>query len=202
MDYPEVLREDERVPADVEKKTRAYEGYLRSEAHKKFKAAADIWTAAFFWGPESGIRVPTAADYARALKGQADPELTETAAQILEEFPAFHWPLAFPEIREREGFDCMIGNPPWEQVKLSEEEWFLPRAPEIANLRTAARREAIEQLEELDPDLFTKWIAAKTAYDRLAEFCRNAGRFLSSGHEPNTYLLFSDFFADSIPSGW
>ena len=31
------------------------------------------------------------------------------------------------------GFDVILGNPPWERVKLQEKEFFAGRDPEIAN---------------------------------------------------------------------
>ena len=32
----------------------------------------------------------------------------------------FHWPLEFPDIMERGGFDVVLGNPPWERIKIQE----------------------------------------------------------------------------------
>ena len=44
----------------------------------------------------------------------------------------FHWPLEFPDIMQRGGFDVVLGNPPWERIKLQEQEFFAARSPEIA----------------------------------------------------------------------
>ena len=47
----------------------------------------------------------------------------------------------------RGGFDAVIGNPPWDRIKLQEVEWFATRAPELARAPTAAaRRSAIQEL--------------------------------------------------------
>src|SRR5690606_31979306 len=52
------------------------------------------------------------------------------------------------------GFDVVLGNPPWERVKLQEKEWFATRSPEIANARNkAARTKLIKKLTQEDPDL-------------------------------------------------
>ena len=53
----------------------------------------------------------------------------------------FHWPLQFPEVfnRDNAGFDVVLGNPPWERIKLQEQE-FSPRSPEIAAAPNAAAR--------------------------------------------------------------
>lgn len=198
IDFPAIMAEDERQPADVERKDAAFRGYEQSAAYQRFKAAADLWTAAFFWSHEVGHDAPTTAAYRQALNGTADTEQAQAAAELLEEFPAFHWPLRFPEIAARGGFDCFVGNPPWEQVKLQEQEWFGPHAPEIALMPSALRAQAIAQLPQTNPTLHRRWLRAKMSYDRLAEYTRTCGRFGGSGHEPNTYLLFSEHFADAL----
>ena len=33
---------------------------------------------------------------------------------------AFHWPLEFPDVMQHGGFDVVLGNPPWERIKLLE----------------------------------------------------------------------------------
>ena len=57
-----------------------------------------------------------------------------------------HWQVAFPgvwkhwqEQHPQGGFDAVIGNPPWDRIKLQEVEWFATRAPDIARLPTAAQ---------------------------------------------------------------
>ena len=39
----------------------------------------------------------------------------------------FHWELSFPHVFERGGFDVVLGNPPWERLKLQEQEFFAKR---------------------------------------------------------------------------
>src|SRR5208282_5812055 len=45
------------------------------------------------------------------------------AQERLKAIPAFHFPVAFPEVflRERSGFDVVLGNPPWEKPKIEED---------------------------------------------------------------------------------
>ena len=54
----------------------------------------------------------------------------------------FDWRKRFPDVfnREEAGFDCVIGNPPWERMKLQEREFFSLPAPEIATATNAAKR--------------------------------------------------------------
>ena len=67
-----------------------------------------------------------------------------------------HWEVAFPGVwrnwqsfRPEGGFDAVIGNPPWDRIKLQEVEWFATRDPAIARAPTAAaRKAAIKQLRD------------------------------------------------------
>ena len=49
-------------------------------------------------------------------------------------------------------FRCVLGNPPWERVKLQEKEFFAARSPEIATApNKAARERLIRALKPLIP---------------------------------------------------
>jgi hypothetical protein len=192
VDFPALMAEDERVPADVVRKSEAYDGYLRSDAFCRFAAAADLWTGAFFWGPGAGAQSPTGGDYVNALEGEADPVKAKAAAEILDEFPVFHWPLRFPEIRARGGFDAFVGNPPWEQFENREQEWFTTRAPWLAALRGEERKQELRALDEKDPELARRWHIYEQINQRIAEYARNCDRFMSPGGKANTYLFFTE----------
>jgi hypothetical protein len=56
-----------------------------------------------------------------------------------------HWEVAFPgvwsdweSISPHGGFDAIIGNPPWDRIKLQEVEWFATRRRDIAQAVRAA----------------------------------------------------------------
>ena len=52
----------------------------------------------------------------------ADSKVADGAGSLAGEQRALHWPLAFPEVfaRDNPGFDVIVGNPPWEEVKVEE----------------------------------------------------------------------------------
>ena len=200
VDFPAVMAEEERIPGDVERKDTAFKGYLESDSYRRFKAAADLWTAAFFWSHEVGSAAPTTEHYRRAMTGKFDEKQVQAAQELLEEFPAFHWPLQFPEIAARGGFDCFVGNPPWEKVENTEQDWFAVRAPEIAALKGAERKAAIESARTKEPELWRHWRIYERLNQRMAEFARNCGRYSSEGGKANTYLMFTDLVADALRS--
>jgi len=109
---------------------------------------------------------------------------------------ALDWSAAFPEVfsEERGGFDCIIGNPPWERMKLQEREFFDGVAPRIATAVSAAtRRELIEKLENKNPDLYARYLAAKESAEKTLAHARASGDFPLTGKgDINTYALFAE----------
>src|SRR5262249_2638022 len=99
---------------------------------------------------------------------------------------------------DRGGFDCIVGNPPWGQFKPHEEDWFAGRAPEIAALRGADRKKAIAGLKTSDPRLHEQWQTHRHLISRLAVYARDGGRFVRSGTEANTYLLFTQLANEHV----
>jgi hypothetical protein len=98
-----------------------------------------------------------------------------------------HWEVAFPGVWEAwealtpvGGFHAVIGNPPWDRMKMQEVEWFAARVPAIATATKAAdRKRAIEALRRRsDP------VAAE--YDRAAGIAETAARVVRDigAHSP------------------
>jgi hypothetical protein len=120
------------TPAAVRDKERALNGLVTPGAPlQRWKAAADLWCAGWFW-PDRKL---TAATYAELLstllqRGSTLPErqsraLLEQAAEIARTQRSFHWHLEFPEAffdragrrRADGGFDAVLGNPPWDVMR-------------------------------------------------------------------------------------
>lgn len=81
--------------------------------------------------------------------GGEDPALEPLmrAAEIAGISNFLHWEIAFPNVwtdwraaNPRGGFDAIIGNPPWDRMKMQEVEWFAARRTEIAHAAKAADR--------------------------------------------------------------
>ncbi len=109
---------------------------------------------------------------------------------------AMDWRMTFPEVFERDeaGFDGVIGNPPWERMKLQEREFFDASAPEIASAVSAAtRRKRIAELQETNPELHARYAAAKEAAEGALAHVRASARFpLTAKGDINTYALFAE----------
>ena len=107
-------------------------------------------------------------------------ELWNSARRIANRENFLHWQVAFPGVwRDWQddnpvgGFDAVIGNPPWDRIKLQEVEWFATRSPELALAPTAAaRRRGIKQLRDQGDPLASEFDAAKLRADRLGQLIR------------------------------
>lgn len=125
--------------------------------------------------------------------------LWNKAVSIARQEGFLHWQVAFPgvwkhwqEQHPQGGFDAVIGNPPWDRIKLQEVEWFATRAPDIARLTTAAQRKrAIKELREQSDPLADEFDTAKSRADELSVMIRKSGHYpLLSGGDINLYSLF------------
>ena len=181
--------------------------------------ACDLYVAAFLApkitlattaGPDGLPRrgaetVPTAGTVWELLRGR-EPHglLVQNAAGALDGARAFHWPLEFPDIMASGGFHVVLGNPPWERIKLQEQEFFAAKAAEIAKARNSAvRKKMISRLETTNPTLFSEWNSALRVAATTSHFIRHSGRFPLGGvGDINTYAAFADLFLRTIlPDG-
>jgi len=92
------------------------------------------------------------------------------------------------------GFDVVLGNPPWERVKLQEQEFFASRSEAIAKApNAAARKKLIAALPQTDPALAQAWSDASRQAEGESHFLRQSGRYPLCGRgDINTYAVFAE----------
>ena len=80
--------------------------------------------------------------------GEAD-----TAAAAVRDLDPLHFPVSFPEVflRPQAGFDCVIGNPPWDKVRHESQHFWVTRDPGLNSLAATARQSRIEDLRSEHP---------------------------------------------------
>jgi hypothetical protein len=210
------LKEIEAMPettlAEGAAKQAAYESWEQERSSDPQTLAADLYTAAFFLPKPKGGRaqVPTTEHLLLLQGGQEIPGVLELAVeQASRDFRFFHWHLRFGEVMERGGFDCVLGNPPWERLKVPEKEFFAARSEAISEAPNKATREQLIQAlssqtaSPTDKLLVQEFEIAKREAAGSSEFVRSGGRFpLSATGELNTYALFAEHFLNLIgPQG-
>lgn len=216
----------EALPDDtleaLQAKRAAHAALEASIAASRARLAADIFVAAFVLPKtaETETRVPTSQDLWLVLNGDAPrPGIAESAHAAAHAAQAFHWWQAFPQVKARGGFDVLLGNPPWERIKLQEEEFFATRSPLVAEAQHKAERgrrigllaegmllhtlyPEVEAAQGLVPPngaeqaLYADFLAARRNAEAASLFAHDAGRYPLTGvGDVNTYALFAETFA-------
>ena len=193
---------EERSPAEVKAKEDLYQEMRSSDTPWwQQKVACDLWTYAFFapLQPQTSGRpdtVPTTDNIRQALANrgtQPQMEATAIAASLTNGF--FHWPLEFLDVFENNGgFDVVLGNPPWERIKLQEKEFFETRDRRIADApNKAARDRLIRVLPDENPALAQEFSEAIHQAESVSRFVRGSNRFpLTERGDVNTYSVFAE----------
>ena len=191
------------------------EEFRRFEGSGEFRhrwSVADAWCAAFVQGKGAADGTGAGRDPALCITTdtvcglEADAEALASVQRreverLAGEYQFFHWHVAFPEVFEGGGerggvggFDCVLGNPPWERVKLQEKEWFAERSPEIADAPNAAvRKRMIRALEDDDPEVYRAFLDALRQSEGWSHLMRNSGRYPLCGRgDINSYAVFAE----------
>lgn len=120
--------------------------------------------------------------------------LLQQAMQLAREERFFHWQTAFPTVWRggSGGFDAVIGNPPWDRIKLQEVEWLAERDLTIARQpRAADRKRLIAELEKKRAPLWQDYLAASERAVQQARVVRDSDDYpLLGGGDVNLYSLF------------
>lgn len=165
------------------------------------KALVNLWLDGQFGDPLPIARGKKAPDDPRAKPEELERfiEIWKQARQLISEERFLNWQITFPGVwdhwgsTQRDGgFDAVVGNPPWDRIKLQQVEWFAARRPEIAKAQRASdRTKMIKALEKEGDPLFGDY---QKADKRAADTLRTARK---SGHYPllsrgdiNLYSLF------------
>jgi len=196
----------------IRKKQRIYEEQVRDKNYLFSRFWADAFCAAFVW-EKKDIRAEALTEevFRRIEKNPntVSPFIQKEVARLAAEHKFFHWHLAFPDVfripkkgekAENEaqgwsgGFNCVLGNPPWERIKIQEKEWFAERSPEIANApNAAARSRLIKLLEEGDSELYLAFLADSRRAEGESHFIRQSERYPLCGRgDVNTYTIFAE----------
>lgn len=205
----------EDSPEEIAAKRRRFAAGRADPKSWAVQIAADLYTAAFLAPKTDGVPVnrqtvtiPTTAHVWDALAGRTVyGPLVGRAQDLAGQARAFHWPLEFPHVMTAGGFDAVLGNPPWERIKLQEQEFFAAREPEIADApNAAARGRMITALKAAEPGtreraLSDEFETAKRVAEASSVLARvpqdDGGRFPLTGRgDINTYALFAELFAN------
>ncbi|MFA1541667.1 Eco57I restriction-modification methylase domain-containing protein [Actinomadura monticuli] len=191
----------------------AYQKLQEASEYLEQKELHDAWCAAFVWTKTEDHAPAITTRNLIKLSQDADtlaPRSRAELRKLAKQYRFFHWHLEFPTVftvPEDEnapgtddrtgwtgGFTCVLGNPPWERIKLQEQEFFATRDEEIAKApNKAARTDLIEDLKDENPDLYAEFGKAKRQAEAESHFLRMSGCYPLTGRgDINTYAVFSE----------
>ena len=201
---------------DVRRQESAYQDWKGDADYTRAMRVANAWCAAFVSkktpGPASSITDEVFRALGSAEADNAFQEVRDEVDRLYAEYRFFHWHLEFPDVFGvpdsdagadsatgwTGGFDCMLGNPPWERVKLQEQEFFATRSASIAKaVNKAAREKLIKALadseESAERALYDAFVSARRLSEGTSHLLRNSGRYPLTGRgDVNTYAVFAE----------
>jgi N-6 DNA Methylase len=197
---------------DIRRKQKHYEQLVKSSGYEFGQLWADAWCAAFVWKKTGDFAYPITEEVFRNIERNPHNIASWMKAEIIrlrEQYQFFHWHLAFPDVfrvptkdeeSENEqagwsgGFDVVLGNPPWERIKIQEKEWFAQHRPDIANAANAAqRRRMIAALQYEDPAIYNAFMEDQRQATGENHIVHDSGRFPLCGRgDVNTYSIFAE----------
>jgi hypothetical protein len=124
----------------------------------------------------------------------------------------FHWGYEFSEIfRNKNGFDAIITNPPWEVFQTNEKEFFQQYDKEIKKkkLRIEDWQKDKEQFLK-DDDIREAWLNYSNQYPHQWAYFKNSAQYKNQvsvvngkaiGNKPNLYCLFTEQCKNLLRNG-
>lgn len=189
----------------VKAQEKAYEE-LRQLLADKYARLLNVFTATQL-GMEIEVKhraiLPTYMMSRKAFPMEALEHIMDAADEIGKRELFFHWELEFPEVYfdkegrplgDESGFEAVVGNPPWERIKLQENEFFAGRNEEIALAPKASdRKRLIAALPKSNPELWQQYEAARSRADNLLSYARESRHYPLMGKgDTNYYALFAE----------
>ena len=131
-------------------------------------------------------------DWSQSLSQIVSAHGTEAAA-FAEKIGAVHYPIVWPEVfpAPDQGFDVCIGNPPWQELKIDDHEFWARYSPGLRgrNVTPAQRETLIQGLRSARPDL-VKQLDTELAETSAARKVLQAGPFDLGPGDPDLYQAF------------
>ncbi|MGW2174952.1 Eco57I restriction-modification methylase domain-containing protein [Streptomyces sp. NPDC001705] len=183
--------------SQVRKLAERYHKWAESPAYLNALHIADAWCAAFMWEQTEAVPAPVTQRVFLSLQSSdgkgALPETHQEIVRLSQEYRFFHWYLEFPEVFSvpdsssapevdpvtgwAGGFDCVLGNPPWDKVDFKDQEYFSVVEPSLAKLSGQKRRAEIAEWASGNPAEAKRYHAARRQVKSSFHFLGASGAY-------------------------
>ena len=183
----------------VAKKVGQLEIFMKEAQADWRVTAAKLYLGAYLLPKTPGTRVPTSADILAAMNGEDLKDIMPLVDASCSKARVLIWPLAFPHVFEKGGFDIVLGNPPWERLTLKEKEFFAVRSPRIAQAANKAERQREMELLQESPvgsagySIYEEFLNSKRESEVSQSYAHDTARYPFTGlGDVNLYALFAE----------
>ena len=131
-------------------------------------------------------------DWERLADDADELEAVQLARQDLGDLRVFHFPVAFPEVflRERPGFDVLLGNPPWQEATIEEDAFWARHFPGLRSLPQRKQEKEKDRLRDERPDLLSLYQDELLETERMRK-ALTGGVYPGMGTgDPDSYKAF------------
>ncbi|MEU0241867.1 DNA methyltransferase [Nocardiopsis sp. NPDC006198] len=180
---------------DVRRQEEAYGAWSQSSEYVRALHLADAWCSAFMWVKTADKPRPVTEGVFQALQDPAgagaSTAMNEEIANLRDQYRFFHWHLEFPDVFTvpesgaginsdtgwEGGFDCVLGNPPWDKLDFEDKKYFSVVEPRIAEISGIARRARISEWVVEHPESGRQYYRARRQVKSTFFFVNKSGLF-------------------------
>lgn len=162
----------------------------------------DLWSAepenpgsrGFIYGRGEGIL--------NAGLDERDEQRVVAAQETAARLSVIHWPLEFPRVfaRESPGFNAVVGNPPWKEIRVQALSFYALASPGLYHLDAEERESRVAELDSEDPTLRRRLMEEQQRVDAQRRALR-AGPYEASRGDSDLYKFFCQRYRVLLRSG-
>ena len=132
-------------------------------------------------------------DYWENRKSNSDRQRMQRDARTkVAALNGLHFPVAFPEVflRDRPGFDVILGNPPWQEATIEEHAFWARHFPGFRGLSAREREAEQARLRAERPDLVENFKTERTEMENVRKALVSGGYPGMGTGDPDLYKAF------------
>lgn len=120
------------------------------------------------------------AEYRTELDDQIFEEVRDVVEGVtnedLEAYTPFHWVLEFAEVYAEGGFDVIVGNPPWDRLRPTRDDFFVRYDKKFPSLLPKEKDRRQNELLE-DPEIADGWGEYRHEIEIVTEYFHDSGEY-------------------------